>query len=185
MKENVLPIKKNAQLRHKKSSETELHLPCPSMPAAKSYPLHFHLHLNLASSFPLTLRCGNNKGEIRHCSCFLNHTSLFWIYCQDLIFGRNSKKGQTGGQLQVCRYSFVWGWRQTWQGLSCAWQSRGSFISPWGMLEGEQLSCCSIRHIFPADFWAGQFWITADPHIWPFLLWFSLHLVLEKPTRTS
>lgn len=155
MKENVLPIKKNAQLRHKKSSETELHLPCPSMPAAKSYPLHFHLHLNLASSFPLTLRCGNNKGEIRHCSCFLNHTSLFWIYCQDLIFGRNSKKGQTGGQLQVCRYSFVWGWRQTWQGLSCAWQSRGSFISPWGMLEGEQLSCCSIRHIFPADFWAG------------------------------
>lgn len=86
------------------------------------------------------LRCGNNKGEMRHCSCFLNHTSFSWIYCWDLFFGRNNKKGRTGTQLQVCSYSphrcFVWGWRETWQALNCAWQARGSFISPWGMLEG-------------------------------------------------
>lgn len=110
------------------------------MPATKSYPYHSHLHLNLASSFPLTLRCGNNKGEIRYCSFFWTVPASSEFIVEIYFCGRNSKKGGTRTQLQVCSYSpshcFVWGWREIWEGLNCAWQARGSFISPWGTLEG-------------------------------------------------
>lgn len=151
MKENIFPIKRMLSsgtkiLRNWVASALPLHA------CSQSYPFHFHLHFNLASSFPLTLGCGNNKGEIRHCSCFLNCTSFFWIYCQDLFFGRNNKEGGAGTQLQVCSYSphhcFMWGWREIWEGLNCAWQARGSLISPWGMLEGSSSAAAPSDTVF-------------------------------------
>lgn len=98
------------------------------------------------------LRCGNNKGEMRHRYCFLNHTSFFWIYCQDLFFGRDNKKGQTGTQLQVCSYNphrcFVWWWMKTWGFFKLYLTIQRIFYLSLRDFGGELLSCCFIGYIW-------------------------------------